>query len=213
MSTERIVIFSGGSLVPKVLEDIKANDLIIGADRGALFLIHNGLQPHLSLGDFDSVTDMEKEKIKQSSRHYLECDAMMKDLTDTEMAFEWAIQQNPREIIMYGALGTRFDHSLANVHLLWTGLQKGIACKIIDAYNEITLVDRKSKITKGRFSHVSLLPLSMEVRGITLEGFQYPLIKANLTIGQSLGVSNVLVQEEGHIYVEQGQLLVIQSMD
>jgi thiamine pyrophosphokinase len=129
------------------------------------------------------------------------------------MAFDWALQQHPREIVLLGALGTRFDHSLANVHLLAKGLQEGILCRIVDAHNEVLLIDRRAEVRKGRFSHVSLLPLSMEVTGITLEGFQYPLHNATLRIGQSLGISNVLLQDVGIVTIGQGRLLVIQSTD
>jgi thiamine pyrophosphokinase len=53
----------------------------------------------------------------------------------------------------------------------------------------------------------------VEVTGITLRGFQYPLTDATLTIGQSLGISNVLLEPEGTITIKEGLLLVIQSSD
>ncbi|MNJ03950.1 Thiamine pyrophosphokinase [compost metagenome] len=44
-------------------------------------------------------------------------------------------------------------------------------------------------------------------------GFQYPLYEATLTLGQSLGISNVLLGSEGRITLREGLLLVIQSTD
>jgi thiamine pyrophosphokinase len=210
---QRIVIFSGGSLGDWALAEARPDDLLIGADRGALFLVANGLQPHLAIGDFDSVTESEREQICQGSQQVLDCDPILKDLTDTEMAFVWALKQHPAEIVMLGALGTRFDHSLANVHLLSKGLQEGIICRIIDAHNEIRLIDRAATLCKGAYSHVSLLPLSREVHGITLEGFQYPLQDASLSIGQSLGISNIITAGSGDIRIREGLLLVIRSKD
>jgi thiamine pyrophosphokinase len=52
----------------------------------------------------------------------MDCDPIYKDLTDTEMALTWAIQQQAEEIILLGVTGTRFDHTLANVHLLRSSL-------------------------------------------------------------------------------------------
>lgn len=212
-SNRRILLFSGGNLGDWALTDIQDDDVLVGIDRGALFLVRHGLTPHFAMGDFDSVTEEELREIKSKSPELDSCDPIMKDLTDSEMGFIWAIQQKPREIILLGALGTRFDHSLANVHLLRIGLENNIPCRIVDTTNELMLINSSSRIRKSRFSHVSLLPLTMDVTGITLTGFQYPLNKATLTIGQSLGISNVLVADTGTIEIDSGYLLVIQSRD
>ncbi|WP_127582271.1 thiamine diphosphokinase [Paenibacillus koleovorans] len=215
----RILIFTGGTLGSWALEEVRLGDILIGADKGALFLVRHGLRPDLALGDFDSVDEGELEEIRCGSVRFEDCDPIMKDYTDTEMAFhralEWPLPAGavPREIVLLGALGTRFDHSLANVHLLRIGLTRGVVCRIVDAYNEVQLIDRCVELERGRYANVSLLPLTPEVRGITLRGFLYPLERATLAIGQSLGISNVLVDPIGRVELEQGQLLVIRSRD
>jgi thiamine pyrophosphokinase len=213
MNGKRILIVTGGALDDWVLPELMMADLLVGSDRGALFLVRQGFRPDISLGDFDSVSEAELAEIRAASKEFLSCDPIDKDLTDTEMAFQWALEQNPAEIKLVGALGTRFDHSLANIHLLRQGLDRRVSCKIIDAYNEIILINGPSVITKGSYSHISLLPLSLEVTGITLHGFLYPLHKATLAIGQSLGISNILQDKQGSIELESGYLLVIQSKD
>ncbi|WP_282939277.1 thiamine diphosphokinase [Paenibacillus sp. RC67] len=211
----RIIIFSGGNLGPWALRLIQPGDLLVGADKGALFLLQHGFTPDLALGDFDSVTPEEALRIERDSKRFITCDPVMKDLTDTEMAMNWALEQQPTEIVLCGVLGTRWDHSLANLHLLRKGLEAGVLCSIVDAYNRITLTDnrRPLQIHNNQYSHVSLLPLSLDVTGITLEGFQYPLHNATLTIGQSLGISNVLIEPVGVITISSGMLIVIQSSD
>ncbi|CAG7650023.1 thiamine diphosphokinase [Paenibacillus allorhizosphaerae] len=215
MLRKRIVIFSGGTLGEWAVQEIREGDVLVGADRGALYLIRHGYAPDMALGDFDSVTDSEVEQIRHASRQFVSCDPVMKDWTDTEMAFTWALEQGVEELVLCGALGTRWDHSLANVHLLRRSLDRGVACRIVDACNELMLTDNRTVLTvrRGRFDHVSLLPLSLNVTGITLSGFRYPLHEATLTIGQSLGISNVLLGEHGSIAVREGLLLVIQSTD
>jgi thiamine pyrophosphokinase len=212
-SDRRILVFSGGRLGSWALDEIREGDTIVGADRGALFLIQNGVQPDLSLGDFDSVTPEEQQEVRRHSRAYQDCDPVMKDFTDTEMAFAWALEQNPLEIVLLGVTGTRLDHTLANVQLLVKGLRLGIPCKIIDANNEIIVIERRTIVLGGTHTHVSLLPLTPEVTGITLHGFRYPLERAVLSMGQSLGVSNVLDGDKGRIEIEEGLLLVIKSRD
>lgn len=213
--SSRMIIVSGGTLGDWVRGYIRPGDLLVGADRGALFLVRNGYRPALALGDFDSVTAEELDEIRQNSDALIDCDPVMKDWTDTEMAFNWALEQNPTEIVLLGALGSRFDHSLANVHLLRKGLERGITSLIADRHNELRLLGpgQEAALIKGTFANVSLLPLSMEVTGITLTGFLYPLTKATLSIGQSLGISNVIVGATGHVSIGDGMLLVIQSKD
>lgn len=215
MNGSRILIFSGGDLGSWALQHIRPGDVLAGADRGALFLVQHGFTPDLALGDFDSVTAEEATIIERQSRSFLTCDPVMKDWTDTEMAFNWALEQRPREIVMCGVLGTRWDHSLANIHLLRKGLDAGIGCRIADAHNQIALMDANNpmQLERSRYAYVSLLPLTLQVTGITLEGFQYPLYDATLAIGQSLGISNVLLEPVGRITITDGLLLVIQSDD
>ncbi|MFD0619027.1 thiamine diphosphokinase [Paenibacillus sp. GCM10027629] len=211
----RIIIFSGGELTPTALNDIKPGDFIIGVDRGAAFLMEHQIPMHIAVGDFDSVTKEVKDQIALCSKRFIDCDPIFKDLTDTEMALELALEQNPSEIVIHGALGTRIDHSLSNIHLLRRTLEAGVHCTLIDPHNEICIMDasRPYHVKKTSFTYVSLLPLSLQVTGVTLEGFRYPLHQATLTIGKSLSVSNELEQELGTITITDGLLLVMLTRD
>lgn len=214
MINKRILIFTGGRLGEWALEHIEENDILYGADGGALFLVSHGLRPAVSLGDFDSVTEEQLLQIRAASAETFDCDPVDKDYTDTELAFRQALRQKPEQIILFGALGTRFDHSLANVHLLRSAAELGIDAAIVDEHNSIRLVTEALMLErKARYSYVSLLPLTEKVAGITLTGFQYPLSNATLEIGQSLGISNVLSSDRGTITITEGMLLVIESVD
>ncbi|MFF2887439.1 thiamine diphosphokinase [Paenibacillus sp. NPDC057967] len=210
---QRIIIFAGGNLGPWALQHITPSDTLIGADSGAIYLISNGFAPHIAIGDFDSVTESEMELIRERSGNTISCDPIDKNYTDTEMAFRLALDMKPDGLLLLGALGTRFDHSLANVHLLALANELGIEAAIVDEHNEICLISKTTLFQRGHHPQVSLLPLSEQVTGITLTGFQYPLNEATLTIGQSLGISNVMKAEQGKIEVRNGRLLVIRSRD
>ena len=61
---------------------------------------------------------------------------------------------------------------------------------------------------------VSTIPLSMEVRGITLKGFSYPLTDFDLALDDDyIAVSNVLAEERAEIDIRDGYLFVIRSRD
>lgn len=213
MDHNRVLIYTGGALSPAFLDEIKSGDFIIGADRGALYLIEHGIRPDLSVGDFDSIPSNMLEHIRSNSEKVMTCDPIDKNLTDTELAFELALEQSPDSIMILGATGTRLDHTLANIHMLIRGLQHHIPCSILDQNNYIVLTGSSCLVENRGFTYVSLLPLTTEVTGIYLEGFQYPLENATLRLGQSLGVSNKLAGGNGTVRIEGGLLLIIQSKD
>lgn len=213
MANKRALIFTGGNLSLQILDIIQENDYIIGADRGALFLIENGISPHISVGDFDSISAEQLELVTSKSKETVKCDPIDKNLTDTELAFDVAIERDASEILILGGTGTRIDHTLANIHMLLRGVQHHVHCSILDEHNFITLTGSTCEVEDQGFTYVSLLPLTPEVTGIDLEGFQYPLHQATLKIGQSLGISNRLSGRRGTVSVEGGLLLIIQSKD
>lgn len=213
MNCKRVLIFTGGELSPDFVNEIQQGDYIIGADRGALFLIEHGVKPDIAVGDFDSISAEQFELVRKMSGGVLECDPIDKNLTDTEMAFEHALDQSPESILILGGTGTRLDHTLANIHMLIRGLQHHVKCSILDSSNYITLTGSSCTVEDKGYTYVSLLPLTTEVTGIELTGFEYPLHNATLRMGQSLGVSNRLLGTEGKVQIEGGLLLVIQSKD
>ncbi|GIP02499.1 thiamine diphosphokinase [Paenibacillus sp. JNUCC32] len=213
MKHTRVLIFTGGELSTGFLNEVQEGDFIIGADRGALFLIEHGIKPDLSVGDFDSISPEQMDRVHSMSGKVIDCDPIDKNLTDTELAFELAMERSPESIMILGATGTRLDHTLANIHMLIRGLQHHIPCSILDENNFITLTGSSCLVENKGFTYVSLLPLTTEVTGIYLEGFQYPLQDATLRLGQSLGVSNRLAEEKGTVRIEGGLLLIIQSKD
>lgn len=213
MTYKRVIIFSGGSLYPEFLNEIQKDDYIIGADKGALFLIENNIHPHISVGDFDSISEDEKTIVSSFSMDVMACDAIDKNLTDSELAFEVALKQCPSHILLIGGTGTRMDHTLANIQMLNKALQHNISLAILDKNNYITMTGSTLEVNNLGYTYVSLLPMTLEVTGITIEGFLYPLDKATLKLGQSLGISNRLTGEKAYVSIDSGLLLVIQSRD
>lgn len=93
-------------------------------------------------------------------------------------------------------------------------LKKKIECKIVNENNEVMLVEKKVVIKKdSNYKYVSILPLTTVAEKVTLKGFKYSLDKANLKIGESIGVSNEQVEELATIDMEKGVLILIRSKD
>ena len=132
-----------------------------------------------------------------------------KNETDTQLALDYALQQLPDEILIFGGLGGRIDHTLANISLLARIAKAGIPAKLADEWCEVFVVTRHAEIKGSPGQTISLFPLSSVVSGIDIEGFEYPLSGATMEIGAPYGISNRLTAEKGTIFVASGYLLAI----
>ncbi|KKU83594.1 MAG: Thiamine pyrophosphokinase [Microgenomates group bacterium GW2011_GWA2_47_8] len=207
-----VAIVGGGKLSKQFLSEIIKNEHIIGVDRGAYWLIANGITPDIAIGDFDSVSASELREIKQKVKR-VEEHPKEKDFTDMELAVEHAITIQPAEVIIYGAIGSRFDHTMGNIYLLERLFEKGIIGAIHDLNNEVRIITGQITLRKEpRYCYVSLLPITASVE-ITLSGFFYDVTRASIRRGQTLGISNEIHEDEATIEVHRGKALLIQSRD
>ena len=207
-----LLVVAGGEIRDMAFLRSKLSELkpaeIICADSGAGYLHTIGMVPHVIIGDMDSLSPGMLEHFKERGSRIIRFPEG-KNETDTQLALEYAFDAVPDEIYVFGAFGTRIDHTLANVSLLALGVKKGIQVKFIDEWCETFVVDRESTIEGEPGQTVSLLPLSDTVTGITIEGFEYPLNDGMMEIGVPYGVSNRLIAARGVISVKSGHLLVI----
>ncbi len=187
-------------------------DYIICVDGGAKHLIRMNITPDVLIGDLDSISSEDKEKLTSSNVELIKFN-VDKDATDTELAMDFAISKGVSEIIFIGVTGTRLDHTLSNIYLLKKLLEKNIEGKIINEHNEIILINKKTTIRGKVGDLVSIIPITQRVNGVSLNGFKFHLYNATLGLGTSLGISNVLIDEIGTINIENGLLLVIKSRD
>ncbi|WP_352400259.1 thiamine diphosphokinase [Anaerotignum sp.] len=211
----KAVIFAGAKIedyefCKEYLDDV---DILICCDAGMEHTKALGLTPDYIVGDFDSVGQDVLEFYKEKNIPIYQFPAK-KDQTDMQLGIHLALEKGATDLILFGGIGSRFDHTLANAHLLLGLLKKGIRARLVDENNCIELVDKPITIHGKVGDLVSTIPLSMMVRGITLTGFAYPLTNRDLALDDELvAVSNVLAQEDGKIYLTEGYLFVIHSKD
>ena len=207
-----IIVVAGGEINDLAFFRSKVSNLqaaeIICADSGAGYLHAIGLVPDVIIGDMDSIEPGVLRYFTERGSRIIRFPEG-KNETDTQLALEHAFGSAPDEIHVFGAFGTRIDHTLANVSLLALGVKRGIEIRLVNEWCETFVAKDKCTIVGEPGQTVSLLPLSESVTGITLEGFEYPLTKGTMEIGMPYGVSNRLAAAEGVITVESGSLLVI----
>lgn len=209
----KTLIISGGNISLKFAKKhIKNNDFnyIIAVDKGLQVLNKLEIEPDYIIGDFDSIS---KKILNNYNKNIIKLNKE-KDYTDTHMALKLAIEIGSNDIIIIGAIGTRIDHTLANIHILKEAMEKKISCKIVNEKNKIFLINKNTIIERDEnYNYLSIIPLTTRATKITLKGFKYLLENADLSIGQSIGISNEQIEKEAQIDLKTGILIIIYSKD
>ncbi|HEY5585919.1 MAG TPA: thiamine diphosphokinase [Ruminiclostridium sp.] len=187
-------------------------DYIISVDGGARHLREMNIAPHILIGDFDSASsDDLKYFIDQGIETYKF--PAEKDMTDSELAIEKALEMGADELIFIGAIGSRVDHSLANILLLKKLLDIGVKACIINENNQIYMFNSTFSLARKDGYKLSLIPISEKVTGVSTKGLKYKLNDATMTLGTSWGVSNEFQEDTATVTINEGILLVCVSKD
>lgn len=205
----RAIVIAGGTIgSPAFYKSmIKQNDRIICADSGYINAAKIGLVPDLVIGDFDS----SKRSGVPDGVPVREL-PVEKDRTDLHECLVTAMEEGATEVVVFGARGSRLDHSMAAISLLRLGLERGVNIRLVDECNEVFLIDKEAVIPQKKGYKLSLLPMT-PVKGICTEGLYYPLQNAEMDWGNPYGVSNEFIDETAKITVKKGILMVMVSRD
>ncbi len=214
MNITRIIIVANGTLNPSFLSELHSDDFVIGVDRAAYWLIQKGIVPDIAIGDFDSTSKNELLRITNAVKEVIMLPPHPKDHTDTELAVQKALAFSPKDITLYGAVGSRIDHTLGNIAFLEQCLKEGVRATIRDDHNVIQLLGRGRTIIKrrGDMRYFSVLAYTPSMT-ISLHHVKYEVTKKSITQSMSLGISNEFVCSQGTVTVHKGLALVIQSRD
>lgn len=179
------------------------NAFIIGVDKGALFCNKNNIQMDLAIGDFDSISKDDFNKI--SAKKIIKLNPI-KDQTDTKEALNYVKDYD--EIILLGAIqGKRIEHFYANLLLL--NDYKNL--KIKDNSSFIFTAD-KDLIIKNEYKYISIFSLAEESM-ISINGMKYNLNNYKLNKNDPLCISNEIVSINGEIKIISGKILIILSKE
>lgn len=206
------LIISNGNFDRRTLELFKLSEYEkIAVDGGIRHFKEVGIVPDFMLGDFDSTDEVEEYA---GMGVVVERFSPEKDSTDTELAVNYAIDRGSKEIVMLGSTGTRLDHTLGNINLLYRLRCLGIGGKIIDATNEISVISGETCISRnGIYDYISLLPFGGRVRGVSIRGLKYELTNKDFQVFENTGISNEFILDRATISIESGYMLMIRARD
>ena len=187
-------------------------DRIICADNGMKHAKKLGIIPDYIVGDFDSCNQETLQDFKNKGVEIIRMPAE-KDETDTEIALDLALTKGATEVDIFGGTGSRLDHSIANIQLLYKAHKQGVRCQLISHHNKVRLLANQVTLKGEKGDLVSLMPFTEKVTGVYTKGLAYPLERGTFELGQAYGVSNYMLEETAFIEVKEGILIMIQARD
>jgi thiamine pyrophosphokinase len=203
----KAVLLAGGPVTPTgaLLKRLQGADLVIAADGGVRHARPLGLTPDLIVGDFDSATPEDLASFTGVPR---QTHPPRKDLLDLELAAAEAERRGATELLFVGALGGRFDQSLAALFIAMR-LRERLEVSLHSGWSAVyTLLAGETltlELPKGqRFSVLSLEPARL-----SLAGASYPLTRAPLPFGVGLGVSNEVAASPLSVTLHAGRVFVV----
>lgn len=186
-------------------------DYVIAVDGGLSYCGILNVEPDKIIGDFDSVSEREKEAIRSLQEQVpglvMEL-PVEKDDTDMLVALQYGLELGYTDFRIYAGTGGRFDHTLANIQCLLYLKNHGATGYLVDGTGMILVIQNEAvHFRKELEGYLSLFSLGKEAKGVTLRGLKYPLENYTLTNDYPIGISNEFIGEESSIQVEDGELV------
>lgn len=185
---------------PKLKVPILEEDIIC-AD-GGYNIVPLNLNIILVVGDMDSteVNDIKTEKIVIPKE---------KDFSDGEFAVRHIKELNRYdEIVIYGALGGRPDHMLANLGLLELANEIGIKASIREEGLIITFESTKIALKTKPDDLISIIPTKTPLILENGKGLKYPIDSLVINHISSRGLSNVAMSHDVSVDIKKGGAFV-----
>ena len=204
-------IYVGGKIDANfITEHPKGDDISVAADSGILNAKLLGDHIGIAVGDFDSFPERDIPEDAEIIRLKPE-----KDMTDSQVAVEVALERGADSFVIIGGLSGRLDHTLANLSILEDLTARNHYAIMTDGVSRVHFINGGSAlIGRSGFKYFSLIPATDVVKGVSVEGAKYPLKNARLSRKNAgFGTSNEIDGNCALITVKKGALFVIESRD
>ena len=184
-----------------------AFDCVYAVDAGFAALEGIGRKPDVVLGDFDSLGYVPKADLVEEH-------PVHKDKSDLELSFDRAASEGFGQVYVYGAIGGRLDHTVANLQMASRFAEGGMQVAFISPECVIRILVGPAEyelplLERGTVSVFSAVDCSY---GVTEKGMEYPLRDAMLSNRTSLGLSNELVGKPASVSVGKGTLYIFHPL-
>jgi thiamine pyrophosphokinase len=218
--TSALLVANGQIENPVIILELLINEyhlnnkfLIVSADGALNNCLYMHLAPDIIIGDMDSICEDDKKilKISNPKTAFIKSPAE-KDESDTQLALEYLVESNVKNIILIGALGKRMDHSLANLLNISSDKLKDAEIKIIDECYEYSILRKSSEIRGIVGNNLSIFSLTPWTYFINTDGLKYKLQEEKLLFCPIRGLSNIMEKETVLLDFKDGVLLIMKEI-
>ncbi len=186
----KFAIFLGGAVTATArLEKQIEGATIIAADGGIAHAKVFGVTPKLWVGDFDSATQQHLQDFADVPKQQFPVE---KDATDGELAIAEAMRLGATELILVGAFGGQFDHTLAHTGFVLGLARRGMAVFMTSGHEEAHALFEDLELPDLAIgTRLSIIPL-VDLKALTVAGVKWPLNRRDVPVGSALTLSNVV---------------------
>lgn len=182
----------------------EADEYIVGVDSGLEYLVENNLDIDLAVGDFDSLDSRFIDAVNKKSKLIIKLEKN-KSMTDLAFAIDYLYNNIEYDKIdVYGGIGGRIDHLLANLNLL-----KRFDLSFRDDLHYIYTLHKGLHHIDNYHRFISFFAIE-DCYNLSLKGFKFELNNYYLSTSDSLCVSN---EGSGEVEFSKGKLLIVTSDD
>ena len=210
---EQIAIIANGDKPSKIVVEkaLKGINLIIAADGGGNICADMDIEPHVIVGDLDSIYPEVLQKFEYAKIIHNHD----QNSSDMQKALQYAMQYKPAKIKIFSALGYRTDHLLENILIFYylnvenTDYEK-VEISLYDNWGIFRYLDPGKYIFKNRKGRIVSFFSLREIIEITMEGFRYNLKSAKFDDFFG-GLSNVYESDECFLEFKGSRLIWYES--
>lgn len=187
----------------KEMDAAGAFDYVVAVDGGLAHLEGIGRAADMAVGDFDSLGYVPKNmRVARFSPE--------KDDSDMALALRLMKSRRYTDVYVYGGLGGRLDHTIANMQVFSLYSEKGLYVVAVDERSAVSFITGPDtmELPAREEGTVSVMSMSDVSSGVFERGLKWELDDFSLDNRTSRGLSNEFTGEAVMIGVEKGTLAV-----
>lgn len=190
------------------IEHAQQTNYLIAVDGGYRHFQKISKNPNILIGDLDSINRLQLKHAKITGitiKKY----SIHKDQTDLELALDHVLNQELKDIIVFGAWGNRWDHSIANLLLASQNKYQTLNIKFIDRNQEAFIISGNKKLKAQIGQTISFIPITPIVKIGESSGLKYPLSNQIFKFTSPQTISNIAVATNPKINIKSGKFICV----
>ena len=136
----------------------------------------------------------------------------IKDETDTYLAIKEGMKRGYKEFILYGCLGKRLEHTLANIQIMVGLLKEDVSIELMDDNTYIKILKKNDELSiKENINGYTSLFSYTNKSVLTIDGLKYNVKRKTITNKFPLGIDNETTNTSATIKIHKGIVILIIS--